>query len=172
MKQSPFSRLLPLLAAFLILYACDAVSKDDDNNDSKIGANAVFNKDAVRDSIEAANDVFEKAMMSGDSTTVAKNYTSDAKVMGANMPAISGSDGIVGFAGEFARMGVKDFKLNTVDIWGSDELVVEEGTYDMKDEKGNNLDKGKYIVVWKKEDGKWKMFRDIFNSDNPVPGSH
>jgi ketosteroid isomerase-like protein len=164
--------MLPLITAFLILYACDAVPKDDDNNDSKIGANSAFNKDAVRDSIEAANVVFTQAMLKGDSTAGADNYTSDAKVMGPNMPSVSGRDGITGFAGEFSRMGLKDFKLNVVDIWGNEDMVVEEGTYTMGDDKGNTVDKGKYIAIWKKENGKWKIFRDIFNSDNPMPGSH
>jgi len=31
------------------------------------------------------------------------------------------------------------------------------------------LDKGKYIVIWKKVDGEWKYYRDIFNSDLPIP---
>ena len=26
----------------------------------------------------------------------------------------------------------------------------------------------KYIVLWKKEDGRWKLFRDIFNSNLPA----
>jgi ketosteroid isomerase-like protein len=33
------------------------------------------------------------------------------------------------------------------------------------------LDKGKYIVIWKQEDGQWKLHRDIFNSSMPPPGS-
>ena len=173
MKQSPLSRLLPFIAAFLILNACDAVPKtDDDNKDSKIGANSSFNKEAVRDSIEAANVVFVQAMMKGDSLAGADNYTSDAKIMGPNMPAVTGRDGIVGFAGEFSRMGVKDFKLNVVEIWGNEDMVIEEGTYNMNDDKGNSVDKGKYLAIWKQENGKWKIFRDIFNSDNPVMGGH
>ena len=173
MKQAPFSRLLPLIATFLILIACDAVPKSDaEGNDSKIGASSAFNKEAVRDSIEAANVVFTQAMLRGDSTAGADNYTSDAKIMGPNMPAVSGRDGIVGFAAEFSKMGLKDFKLNVVDIWGNEEMVIEEGTYSMMDDKGNSVDKGKYIAIWKKENGKWKIFRDIFNSDNPMPGTH
>ena len=173
MKHTPRSRLLPLLAAFLILYACDAVPKtDDDSNNSKIGANSDFNKAAVRDSIEAANAVFVQSMMKGDSIAGADNYTSDAKIMGPNMPAVTGRDGIVGFAGEFSRMGVKDFKLNIVEIWGNEDMVIEEGTYTMNDDKGNSVDKGNYIAIWKQENGKWKIFRDIFNSDNPMSGGH
>jgi ketosteroid isomerase-like protein len=30
------------------------------------------------------------------------------------------------------------------------------------------LCKGKYIVLWKKENGKWKLHRDISNSDLPA----
>ena len=36
----------------------------------------------------------------------------------------------------------------------------------MTDKSGKEIDKGKYIVLWKMEDGKWKLHRDIFNSDN------
>jgi ketosteroid isomerase-like protein len=28
-----------------------------------------------------------------------------------------------------------------------------------------SLDKGKYVAVWKKENGTWKMYRDIWNSN-------
>lgn len=36
------------------------------------------------------------------------------------------------------------------------------------DKDGKQLDKGKYIVLWKKEEGKWKLFRDCYNSDLPL----
>jgi ketosteroid isomerase-like protein len=36
------------------------------------------------------------------------------------------------------------------------------------DKDGKQIDKGKYIVLWKKEDGKWKLFRDCYNSDLPA----
>ena len=32
-----------------------------------------------------------------------------------------------------------------------------------------SAEKGKFIVVWKEENGKWKMHRDIWNSDAPPP---
>ncbi len=173
MKHLLLSRLLPVMIIVFSLIACESATDDkDDKDESKIAANAAFNKDAVKDSIEAANVIFVQAMLAGDSTRGADNYTSDAKIMGPNMPSISGREGIVGFAGEFSRMGLKDFKLNVVDIWGNEDMVIEEGTYTMNDDKGNSVDKGKYIAIWKQENGKWKIFRDIFNSDNPVSGGH
>jgi len=46
-------------------------------------------------------------------------------------------------------------------------MVNEVGSYSMTDKKGKEIDKGKYIVLWKMEDGKWKIHRDVFNSDMP-----
>ena len=52
-------------------------------------------------------------------------------------------------------------------VWGTEELVTEVGSYTMTDKAGKEIDKGKYIDLWKMEDGKWKLHRDIFNSDMP-----
>ena len=53
-----------------------------------------------------------------------------------------------------------------MNIYGTEDLIVEEG--DLTLFVGDNtVAEEKYIVVWKKEDGKWKLFRDIFNSNLP-----
>jgi hypothetical protein len=31
------------------------------------------------------------------------------------------------------------------------------------------LDHGKYIVVWRNADGKWKLLRDLFSTNVPPP---
>ena len=48
-------------------------------------------------------------------------------------------------------------------------MLEEVGVYTFTDDKGVVFDKGKFIVLWKNVDGKWKLFRDIFNSDMPPP---
>lgn len=40
-------------------------------------------------------------------------------------------------------------------------FLVELGTYEFRDSKGNPKYKGKYLVVWKQEDGNWKLYRDM-----------
>ena len=54
-------------------------------------------------------------------------------------------------------------------MWGTPEIVTEEGELSLFASDDTLVEKGKYIVVWKKEEGKWKIFRDMFNSDLPVP---
>jgi hypothetical protein len=37
-----------------------------------------------------------------------------------------------------------------------------------KAQDGSILDTGKYIVIWKRENGAWKWHRDIWNSSRPA----
>ena len=66
-------------------------------------------------------------------------------------------------------MGVRNIKITTEEVSGGSEAVAEIGTYEMFGDKNVSLDKGKFIVVWKQENGKWKMHRDVWNSDMPPP---
>lgn len=50
-------------------------------------------------------------------------------------------------------------------------MLAEEGEFTFMDKNDKFLDKGKYIVLWKKEDGEWKLFRDCYNSDMPLVGN-
>ncbi len=66
------------------------------------------------------------------------------------------------------RMGVKDVKLITDDISGNADIISETGRYEIYADENKLLDKGKYVVVWKPENGGWKMYRDIFNTSMPA----
>jgi hypothetical protein len=44
-------------------------------------------------------------------------------------------------------------------------MIVEEGKWVMADKESNQYDHGKYLILWKMEDSKWKKFRDCHNSD-------
>jgi ketosteroid isomerase-like protein len=41
----------------------------------------------------------------------------------------------------------------------------------MGDGKGNTIDKGKYVTIWRKEGGDWKIYSDIFNTSLPEPAA-
>jgi ketosteroid isomerase-like protein len=66
------------------------------------------------------------------------------------------------------RMGVKDIKLTTDDVTGNGEIAGETGTYEMYGDNNKLLDKGKYVVIWKNENGEWKLYRDIWNTSMPA----
>jgi ketosteroid isomerase-like protein len=86
--------------------------------------------------------------------------------MDLNRPSSVGTAQIQSLFNEFITAGLM-FELNTVEVIGNEELLVEEGTYDIiaADKK---VDTGKYIAIWKKIDGKWKMYRDCPSSNLAV----
>ena len=64
-------------------------------------------------------------------------------------------------------MGIKGITLTSTEFLGTGDVVVESGTYEMSDGT-KAVDTGKYMVVWKKENGKYKMYRDIWNSNTAM----
>lgn len=155
--------LIPCAFTVLVLVACNQGGEPK----TETASASSFNLAAARDSVIAVNNRLSAAIAAADSVTMASFYTSDAKVMPSNMPSCSGTAAITHFASEAFKMGIKNIKFDILDVWGGKEMVGEEGMYTITDDKGATIDKGKYLVFWKQEDGKWKLFRDIFNSDNP-----
>jgi uncharacterized protein (TIGR02246 family) len=168
-------RLLTVLVIFsissLLFVACnDKASESGTNTATEI--RSTFDLAAAKKAIDSTNAVFGSMVSKGDSVGLASLYTSDAKFMAPNSPTASGRNAIQSaFAGLFAAMGTPGLSLTANDVWGTEELLTEVGSYTMTDKTGKEIDKGKYIDLWKMEDGKWKIHRDIFNSDTPLPPS-
>jgi ketosteroid isomerase-like protein len=47
---------------------------------------------------------------------------------------------------------------------GGSGTTTEVGQYELHHKAGKELDHGKYIVVWRKEGGKWRLPRDMFST--------
>lgn len=140
--------------------AADTAAKD---------STASFNMDAVKAAIAESNKTYGECFKNNDSAGFVAHYTSDACIFAPNMPRMCGSPAIGGFFSAGHGMGVRGIVITTEELIGGKDGIAEVGNYDLKDEKGNSLDKGKFIVLWKEENGKWKMHRDEWNSDNMPP---
>lgn len=117
--------------------------------------------------IEATNQNLKELLAKGDSIGFANSYTADAKFMESNQPSIVGKSKIQSFWTKLINGGATNISLTTLEVWGDENYITEEGLYDFKSKDGAALGNGKYIVLWKKEDGKWKLHRDMANSDMP-----
>lgn len=148
-------KLLFLATITASLFACQPTSKP------------AFDLANAKKEIEAANKDIIKDITSGDSVSAANKYSQDGKLMVSNTPTITGKDKIAAFWGGFSKLG-GDITLTTLEVWGDENYVTEEGVFEIKAKDGKQLDKGKYIVIWKKEDGKWKLHRDLSNTDLPI----
>ena len=150
---------IAIISGFLLITSCNHVET----------SKPAFDLAEVRKAIDTANRNFSALVIKGDSVGLANMYTVDAKMMGPNEPAVIGRKNIQTAFAALVKMGSVKLVFKTLDVWGSEALVAEEGEDSMLTMDGKELDKGKYIVLWKKEDGKWKLFRDIYNADLPLP---
>jgi uncharacterized protein (TIGR02246 family) len=149
--------VIPVFIGTALLSSC---------NNQAVNADAAgFSLDSAKAAIAASNKAFGESWATGDSAKFASCYTSDGVMNPPNMPALAGTAAITAFFNEGYKWGIRNIVLKTNEVFGGKDCVVETGTYDLIMENNQSVDKGKFIVMWKEENGKWKMHRDVWNSD-------
>ncbi len=152
-----------IIASFaaLSLAACKTEEKKE----------TAFNLDAAKVAIAESNKTYGDAFTKGDSSLLINKYTKDGCIMPANAPKLCGGQAIGMFFKGAKTNGVQNVKLVTEEVMGGPEVVVETGTYELLNAANASMDKGKFVVAWKMEEGKWKMHRDIFTTNAIATGS-
>ncbi len=154
--------LLLLAAGFAMLAACNQ------HQTTPVPITPGFSLDSVKAAIDANNRAFTESIEKRDSLLFISGYTTDGCVIpDGGMPRMCGKEGLAQFFSYAMNMSVASIKLTTTEVTGGEELVSEEGNYDVIAKDGSSLDKGRFLVTWKKESGTWKKYRDIWNTDVP-----
>ncbi|CAM3960583.1 Ketosteroid isomerase homolog [Pedobacter westerhofensis] len=122
----------------------------------------------AKNEIVSLNRQFSESLHNADTESAAKIYTVDAKHMPPNSPAVEGRESIKQFYNQKIDQNGLDLVLTTLAVWGNSNMVTEEGTYVVKTIEGVQWEVGKYLSLWKKENGKWRIFRQCYNSDRPA----
>lgn len=146
-------KLLYYIFCVLLLFSCNQIN------------NKVFDKVQVKAHIIEMNKTYSNRFMTNDTAFYMERYCKDAEVFSPGVPAVKGRNAIIGFFYQNGTNKETKIDLPVGNIYGNEELVVEEGTYNFPYGKGGSIDKGKFIAIWKQEDGKWKMYREIWNTD-------
>lgn len=123
----------------------------------------------IRAAIEAGTAEWVKQFNAGNIAGVAALYAEDAKLLPPNSDFVAGREAITGVWQAMLDSGVKEGKLEAMEVTGMGDSAVEVGTYEIMDTEGKVIDKGKYIVFWKKVGSTWKLYRDIWNTSMPAP---
>lgn len=121
----------------------------------------------IDEDIAAAAEKFLAALNSGDAAGVAMMYAEEGKIMPPNSEIFTGREAIQAFWKVPIDMGAKA-ALKIVETEKHDDTAIDIGLYEISDANGQVLDKGKYVTIWKKVEGEWKMHRDIWNSNLPL----
>ena len=121
------------------------------------------NATEIRKQVERANEKFMETYSRGDAEGMAELYTRDGMVLPPNGDFVEGRQQIQEFWKAIMK-GVKSVKLEIREVEQHGNTAYEVSRATLFDEKGQTLDQAKYIVIWKQENGQWKLHRDIFNS--------
>lgn len=118
--------------------------------------------------IGAANRRFMEAFGRGDATSVAQLYTSGAQLLPANSDIVAGTSAIQSFWQGVMEMGIQQVILETREVETHDDTAYEVGRYALEVAGGQRADTGKYLVIWKRDGGSWKIHRDIWTTSQPA----
>jgi ketosteroid isomerase-like protein len=86
------------------------------------------------------------------------------------MPRVTGTENIRQFWAQIWPLKAT-LTITPATVRVSGDLAVEEGnwTWSAPSPTGDQKDNGKYLVSWRKTDGKWRIVQDMWNGDNPSP---
>lgn len=164
MRIARFS-LLP--ATLILLAACDTteVSRDPVTTSTEDVA-------SVRAEIDRSNQRLTDLISRQQFDSLHLLYTDDAVLLPQNSEPVEGADAIRAWWGNAEELRVSRLELETTDVEVSGDMAVETGRYTLTLQPGTApapiTDRGNYIVVWKRDDGQWKLHRDIFNTSLPA----
>lgn len=120
----------------------------------------------IRTAIRRADDNFEATYARGDAASMAELYTEDGMLLPTGSDFVQGKPAIQQFWQGVMDMGIDEAELEIVELEDHGDTAVEIGRYTLSGD-GQVMDRGKYLVVWKQEDGEWKLHRDIWNTSVP-----
>ena len=162
------SASLPILVLATLFVAACSRQEPPSPAAAQQANTAAFDVSAMRRVIEAQNDRFTKAHVSGDIAAIDAMFTRDAKSFPPGADAAVGLAAIHELTAEYLKAGVSEFREDTTDFYGNQDLLVDAGTYVMTYGADHVVERGKYLNVWKQEDGAWKIHANIWNT-SPLP---
>lgn len=116
----------------------------------------------------ALAETFEAGARAGKVEQMVSIYADDAVLMPPNMPSMMGREAIAQYWGGLLQMGKVDVDLIMDDFHVEGDLAVERGRYEVT---APIVESGKYLLVLRKQGGKWRVVTDIFNASQAAPQS-
>lgn len=124
---------------------------------------------ADKEAVRAVNVSWFKAYNAHDVDAISALYADDAVLSAPGAPSARGAAAIQqAFQKDIAaatKAGVSNNAGTNEELGVSGDLAWEWNTYSATDKSGKVVEKGKYVTVFERRNGKWVIIRDIWNSD-------
>jgi ketosteroid isomerase-like protein len=109
---------------------------------------------------------FLQLFAGSDPASIAACYTEDAQVLTSSMSPVRGRAAIESLF-KFTRGPGHTLEFQTEDLDIQGDTAIEIGAYVRRDKEHATFDRGRYMVVWKRVGGQWKIHRDMFARGTP-----
>jgi ketosteroid isomerase-like protein len=149
--------------ALLLLPSCGPRAGDA-SPEAKAQDSAPFDLAVARAVIEQKNAQFTQAHVTGDVATIDAMFTRDATSFPPGAEPAVGPAALHALTVDFLKIGVKAFTERTTTLYGNSELLIDQGEYEITYGPANTVERGKYVNVWRQEDGTWKIQTNIWNT--------
>jgi len=120
-----------------------------------------------RDQIDEAAKNWIKAFEDKDAGRVSSVYGEDGMILPPNADVIQGTEGIMNFFKGMIDTGAT-LQLENQESMADGKLGYRMGLYKVFAKDGAMLDRGKYMEIWRKQDDKWWLYRDTWNTSLPA----
>ena len=149
-----------LLACILSLMISCSDSKKEGN------AATAIDKEQIKKEIQAKEDAFAELYNTGQLKDIGY-YAEDATTFLQNRPALVGKEAIVEFLkGDITSNTNKiSFKTNEIFVSNDGNMVVEIGHFIVVDSTNTGINRGNYMSLFEKRNGKYVCVRDMSASD-------
>lgn len=156
--------LFPALALSLIATACQPPTPVEKTAPE-------FSTAEVKASLDSMNKSYDGRFRDSTTAYFAARYTQDACVFAPNMERVCGIDAITKFYWWDGNSQTTTLDIKGEEVSGTATEVTEVGIYRVIDDEGTQLDAGKFMALYRNDGGAWKVHREIWNSDLPVPSA-
>jgi len=103
-------------------------------------------------------------LSSGDADRIGDLYTREARVMPPDSGFVTGRGEVVEFWTGVHDAGITSVDIETVEVDVQAETASRVGRATLGDDDGTTVDRVKFIELWRREDGAWRIHGDIWNS--------
>jgi ketosteroid isomerase-like protein len=136
------------------------------NSKKEGNASTAIDKEQIKKEIQAKEDAFAELYNTGQLKDIGY-YADDATTFLQNRPALVGKEAIV----EFLKSDISSntnkisFKTNEVFVSNDGNMVVEIGHFIVVDSTNTGINRGNYMSLFEKRNGKYVCVRDMSASD-------
>lgn len=166
MKNLVINRVNVLSSILLLLLISAGCSNSNKPKEVEIEVKeTVFDLTKEKEELQKSFAGVMDALANKDAKAVANYYTKDGVFMPHNSAIYTGREEIEKAFEGFIAGGFTDLNVESTWAEGCGEYLLDTEKWTLSN--GTDTLIGKSLVIWKKEDGMWKMYKDMINTDTP-----